>query len=44
MQAPPLPVTVTVLSVVAATNCFIDSVADFPASIEAIGLPGMVPS
>src|SRR5439155_11658668 len=44
MQAPPLPVTVTVLTVVAATNCVVDSVADCPGSIESIGLPGMMPS
>src|SRR5438552_6168310 len=44
MQTPPLPVTVTVLSVVAATNCVVDSVADCPGSIEAIGLPGISPS
>src|SRR5439155_8932965 len=44
MHAPPLPVTVTVLSVVLATNCFVDSVAEAPGPSEAIGLPGIVPS
>src|SRR5437870_808471 len=41
---PPLPVTVTVLSVVPFTACLVVSVAVPPGAIEAIGLPAMVPS
>src|SRR5205814_1960655 len=44
VQAPLLPLTVTVLRVVFATNCLAVSVAIPPGGIEAIGLPGMVPS
>src|SRR5437773_1186811 len=44
MQAPSLPVTVTVLRVVLATNCFVVSVPDCPGSSGTIWLASMMPS